>query len=70
MTYYSYFVDFLVDVDKDCNSDPCLNGAVCFDIFGEFFCVCAQGYSGATCEIGKFMNNLCFIPFMSLKSYK
>lgn len=33
-----------------CNSDPCLNGATCEDLFNKFSCVCDLGWEGEQCE--------------------
>ncbi|XP_029940858.1 protein crumbs homolog 2a [Salarias fasciatus] len=34
-----------------CDSDPCLNGATCLDLFNKFGCVCDSGWEGETCEV-------------------
>ena len=36
----------------ECNSNPCQNGAVCFEGIGTYVCQCANGYEGANCETG------------------
>lgn len=33
-----------------CDSDPCLNGATCKDIFNKFNCICDLGWEGEQCE--------------------
>ncbi|XP_072227644.1 protein crumbs homolog 2a [Leuresthes tenuis] len=33
-----------------CDSDPCLNGAKCEDLFNEFACLCDFGWEGQQCE--------------------
>ncbi|XP_017289522.1 protein crumbs homolog 2a [Kryptolebias marmoratus] len=33
-----------------CDSDPCLNGAMCEDLFNKFGCVCQAGWEGEQCE--------------------
>lgn len=33
-----------------CDSQPCLNGAVCEDHFNRFSCVCEPGWGGGRCE--------------------
>ena len=35
-----------------CASDPCLNGATCFESFDgiSFFCSCLEGWEGDTCD--------------------
>lgn len=37
--------------EDECESVPCLNGGSCQDQVNGFSCVCAEGYSGNTCEI-------------------
>jgi hypothetical protein len=32
-----------------CTSQPCRNGATCFDEQNGFTCTCPAGYSGVTC---------------------
>uniref|UniRef100_A0A3B4Z3H2 Protein crumbs homolog 2-like n=1 Tax=Stegastes partitus TaxID=144197 RepID=A0A3B4Z3H2_9TELE len=34
-----------------CDSDPCLNGATCKDLFNKFGCMCDSGWEGEQCEI-------------------
>ncbi|KAK5851610.1 hypothetical protein PBY51_023150 [Eleginops maclovinus] len=34
-----------------CDSDPCVNGATCEDLFNMFDCVCDPGWGGDLCEI-------------------
>ena len=41
------YADFS-DIDE-CESNPCLNGASCYDIVNGYICNCAQGYSGTNC---------------------
>ncbi|XP_020782374.1 protein crumbs homolog 2a [Boleophthalmus pectinirostris] len=33
-----------------CDSDPCLNGGTCQDLFNKFGCVCDSGWEGEQCE--------------------
>ncbi|CAB4035821.1 Neurogenic locus delta, partial [Paramuricea clavata] len=43
----------IVEVDHDCDPDPCLNGGTCADLGGfvkEFQCICVPGYTGKRCE--------------------
>ena len=42
----------LLDVD-DCASSPCQNGGTCSDAINSYTCICAPGYAGSNCEIGK-----------------
>uniref|UniRef100_A0A3Q3WST1 Fibulin 7 n=1 Tax=Mola mola TaxID=94237 RepID=A0A3Q3WST1_MOLML len=35
---------------NECASSPCLNGGTCVDEVNHFFCVCAKGWSGVTCQ--------------------
>ncbi|XP_008314690.1 LOW QUALITY PROTEIN: protein jagged-1a [Cynoglossus semilaevis] len=35
---------------NDCQSAPCLNGGTCMDKVGQFDCLCADGWDGATCQ--------------------
>ena len=39
--------------DKNCLVDPCSNNGTCVDGLDTFFCVCASGYTGISCGIGK-----------------
>lgn len=34
-----------------CDSDPCLNGGTCQDLFNKFGCVCDTGWAGEQCEV-------------------
>ena len=36
----------------ECSSNPCQNGAICFEGIGTYVCQCANGYEGANCETG------------------
>ena len=50
-----YFIITLlnfIDVDE-CLSFPCKNGGSCYDNVGSYSCICAPGWEGPTCEIGK-----------------
>ena len=43
---------FLVDVD-DCAGEPCQNGGTCKDGVNDYTCMCAVGYTGENCAVGK-----------------
>ena len=60
---YVYF--FLVDID-DCADEPCLNGGTCFDSVDDYTCICADGYTGKNCSIGK--NKFLFLSFAIIVS--
>ena len=36
---------------KECLSNPCLNGATCYDLLNGYFCDCLSGFNGLDCEI-------------------
>lgn len=38
-----------IEIDE-CESSPCLNGAICVDKIAAYACVCAVGYTGPNCE--------------------
>ena len=44
---------FLADVD-DCAGEPCQNGGTCKDGLNDYICMCAVGYTGENCSVGKF----------------
>ena len=35
-----------------CSSNPCQNGATCFEGVDGYACVCDDGYEGTNCETG------------------
>ncbi len=41
------------DTIDQCLSNPCLNGSTCVDGNGEYTCICADGFEGTKCDIGK-----------------
>ncbi|KAI0240282.1 hypothetical protein LSAT2_009044, partial [Lamellibrachia satsuma] len=36
----------------NCESGPCMNGALCIDGVNSYSCNCTDGYFGSTCEMG------------------
>ena len=40
---------------NECDSTPCQNGGTCADQFNKFNCTCPAGYTGATCQTGKWV---------------
>ena len=42
----------MADID-DCAVQPCLNGGACVDAVNDYNCICADGYTGKNCSIGK-----------------
>ena len=51
---YKWFIFFILET-LACNSDPCQNGATCFDHNGGggYVCLCPSGFEGTNCENGK-----------------
>jgi hypothetical protein len=46
---------FCVSDVHECALAPCLNGAVCRELLGDYECTCPPGYSGKNCGIGELM---------------
>jgi len=46
--YYGPFCE--IDIDE-CATDPCKNGASCYNEIGLYTCTCAEGFMGYDCEI-------------------
>ena len=46
------FFVFLADID-DCADQPCHNGGTCIDGVNDYTCVCAVGYTGKNCIVGR-----------------
>ena len=43
---------FLHSDINECVSQPCQNGAICYDHPAMYNCSCGAGYTGVTCETG------------------
>jgi len=41
--------------DDPCQTNPCLHGGSCLTEGEGYSCLCPQGYSGESCEIGKWI---------------
>ena len=41
------------DIDECVLSVPCKNGATCINELGGYRCICAAGWSGQNCTVGK-----------------
>lgn len=54
---HKQFFPFFKEIKK-CADNPCKNGAMCMDTTTGvgFQCMCAAGYTGKTCDIGKSCN--------------
>ena len=44
---------FVIDINE-CESRPCKNGGTCKNLINDYSCTCALGYSGKSCETGKY----------------
>ncbi len=47
---YNFVLFPIIDV---CNPNYCENGATCVVDGNSFTCICAEGYMGSNCSIGK-----------------
>ena len=60
---------YVSDVNE-CLMFPCQNGATCNNLEGGYECVCAEGWTGVNCQIGKSLSYLTVYlieaPFNSL----
>ena len=50
---------FMITDINECDSNPCMNGALCHNEVNAYNCTCADGYTGYMCETGKC---ICRIP--------
>ena len=39
---------------NECDSNPCLNDGTCVDQVNGYVCNCRDGYTGVTCQAGKY----------------
>ena len=51
MIYLLKVIIIFFDIE-DCDSNQCINGAICIDAVNSYTCDCAAGYTGQYCEIG------------------
>ena len=47
----------ITDIDY-CPNVTCLHNGVCTEAVVDFICICTVGYTGKTCEIGKYFVEL------------
>ena len=40
------------DSTDECSSSPCQNGGTCVNRYNDYLCICADGYSGKSCQTG------------------
>ena len=57
------FLFVFTNLDRQCASSPCENGATCNEDDVPFTCTCAPGYQGDLCNEGNW-----FVKFMWLVS--
>lgn len=46
-------VFLFTDIDECFVYSPCKNGATCINEVGTFRCICAAGWTGENCTVGK-----------------
>ena len=68
--YFQYGADLITWERDDCRSNPCLNGATCYDKEDAFVCDCAPGWEGAVCDYNRGLpcvphENECQKPFIA-----
>ena len=49
--FHDATVYYILEINE-CESNPCLNGGMCTDLFLDFVCDCSPGFTGRTCDIG------------------
>jgi len=57
------FNNYFADIDE-CLSNPCMNTGSCIDTEGSYTCQCSPGWTGYSCEQGRYTliyNFNCFI---------
>lgn len=52
VTQFNFIVLF-TDIDECFVYSPCKNGATCINEVGTFRCICAPGWTGENCTVGK-----------------
>ena len=52
---YNILITFSIAEILECNSNPCLNGATCFEGINGYLCQCPDGYEGTHCETGEYI---------------
>ncbi len=46
-------ISFFLDVSA-CQDQPCMNNGTCVVYLRSYLCRCEKGFSGRSCEIGKY----------------
>lgn len=54
-TWFSSLCSVSTAEDDPCQTNPCLHGGSCLTEGEGYSCLCPQGYSGESCEIGKWI---------------
>ena len=55
LTAFSVVAQFFFLAINECDSSPCQNGARCFDYNNGYLCMCAAGWTGPTCDQGRYL---------------
>ena len=45
----THLLTMISDINE-CSSNPCLNGAICNDLYNAYECICMSEYVGEHCE--------------------